>query len=412
MNERITAAVLIVLALAVVFIMFNPFGWFEPPEQPLIEVDSAEAESVYEELSALPAANAGETFGELFSRYPVVLAGELGAVAEEARFIAELVPLLPSMGVRILAMEHLLADDQEMIDRLLAGEEFDEYLAEELLFRRLVTWGYREYLDILRAAWEANRGADGPFRVLGLNVLQDYRGIETVEDFRDPVKLREVMRNGVPDEYMADVLSREVIGRGQSALAFVTREKSFTGFLLKTHSEEMTAIGIEEERQMGRILFEEHGDRFATVLFHSPWPTSLTNSRAQYPVNGVIDAALDRLEADGSPGYPLYIDLRELDIAPDVLIRNTNYAIGYNSEREPENTLRFADMAELYIVLGRIEDLSGATPIDGFVDGEREQWAVENFPGSRYVDADAGDVNDFIRRFSEDRTALLDGFGK
>jgi hypothetical protein len=410
MNERITAAVLIILALAVVFIMFNPFGWFEPPEQPLIEVDTAQAQALAADIDIRRSVDAATAFGELFSRHPIVLMGELGAIADEPRFLADLIPMLPSMGVRHLGMEMLLAEDQNMIDELINAESFDEYLAQELFFRRLVTWGYREYVDVLRAAWAVNRSPDGPFRVLGLNVLQDYQEIATVEDFRDPAKLLGVMKNGNPDEYMAGVISREIVGRGNSALVYVTREKAFTGFILKSHSEEMNAIGMDEERQMGRILREEHGDRFATVLFHSPWPTSLTNSRAQFPVNGLMDAALDRLESTSGIRYPLFLSIEDMTEASDIVIRNTNYALGYNSEREDSPRLRFGDMTDLYIILGRIPDLEGATPIPEFIDESREAWGIANFPGSRYQDADAGDVNDFIRRFAEDRKNLLNGF--
>ncbi len=411
MNERLTAIVLIVLALAVVFIMFNPFGWFEPPEQPLIEVDAGQAELLRTEMEALPELSPQEAFSALFSRFPVVIAGELEGVGQEVRYIRELLPSLPSMGVRILAMEHILEADQNELDRLLSAETFDEYLAQELLFRRQVTWGYQEYVDILKTAWQINMGPDGPFRVLGLNVLQDYRHIQSVEDFRDPVKLRQIMANGVPDAHMAGVISREILANGSQALILVGREQSFTNFLLKTHSEEMNAIGMAEQRQMGKILSDAHGERFATVLFHSPWPTTLTNSRAQFPVNGLIDRVLDDWEGDGSPRpYPLHIPVEMLEESSGIPIRFTNYAIGYNNERENNETLVFEDMADLYVILGRIPDLDGLTPIENFIDSAREARAVENFPGSRYQDADADDVNDFIRRYAEDRKALLNGF--
>lgn len=412
MNERLTATALILLALIVVFILFNPSGWFRPSRQPRLEVDPRLSLDVSREIQSDGSADAGESFAQLFARYPIVLVGEMGAVREEVNFVTDLLPLLPSMNVHVLGMQTLLESDQKDIDDLIDADFFDEDLARQLLFDRLVTWGYQEYVDLLHKAWEVNHSADGPLRVLGLNVRQLYSPIRTADDFRDPEKVREVMSLGVPDAHIADVIDRELIGRGVPALVLLKREQSFTRFLLKSHAEEMAALGIDETRQTGKILYDRHGDRFATVLFHSPWPSTLTKSGMQYPANGVIDAALDRLEESEKLSYPILLPLARMGATGGMEIRNTGYARGYGSDEPGDEPLSFERMADLYIITARISDLHAATPIENFIDRAREQYAVENFPGSGYGEIDAANVNDIIHRLAKERNELFSGFDK
>lgn len=411
MNERVTIVALILLGLGVVFVIFNPFGWLEPEEHPLPELDPEQVSRLVSEIEQGKTEPSRGVL-DLFQDHQVVLAGELGIIKNEIDFIAELLPQLPGAGVRILGLEHLLASDQDKIDNLINAPEFDRDAAEELLMRRLVTWGYNEYVQLLEAAWRVNNSPEGPFRVLGLNVFQSYAHLSTTDDFRDPNKLRQVMEEGNPDEFIARTISASILEKGESALVFLDREKAFTDFLLKSHAEEMNAIGMEESRQSGKILADRYGDRVATVLFHSPWPSSFTTSRAQHPVNGLMTAAIERMKENGVGDrlFPFAIPMEDMPFTGDTAIGHTNFAIGYTNDNNGGSDLLFRQMADLYIVFNELHNLDTATAIPDFINEQNAEFAISNFPGTRYEDADSDDVNDFIRRFSEDRKELLERF--
>ena len=91
---------------------------------------------------------------EKCGRHDVVLLGEIHMVAENCMLVAESLPAPHRRaGLRLLAMEFLRSRNSERAGRLVAAAEFDEQLALEL-FRDgpWPTWGFREYIDILRAA--------------------------------------------------------------------------------------------------------------------------------------------------------------------------------------------------------------------------------------------------------------------
>ena len=70
-----------------------------------------------------------------------------------------------------------------------------EELAREIVFRQFIAWGYREYVDVNRAAWEFNRDRpDGtpPFRVLGINDSPQWHHVKTLADRDDPEIMRKV----------------------------------------------------------------------------------------------------------------------------------------------------------------------------------------------------------------------------
>ena len=105
----------------------------------------------------------------LFSDHDVVFLGEYHRIRHDVLFVQSLVEPLYNAGVRVLATEFGRREDQPLIDSLVTAPEWDEGLAREIVFRQFIWWGYREYVDLYRAAWELNRGLpDGEpvFRIL------------------------------------------------------------------------------------------------------------------------------------------------------------------------------------------------------------------------------------------------------
>ena len=88
------------------------------------------------------------------AQHRVVIVGEAHWIRHDAQFIAGLVPALQAQGAD-LAMEILPASGQGAIDALLSAETWNVQGANTVM--RAAAWPYREYRDILEAAWSANR---------------------------------------------------------------------------------------------------------------------------------------------------------------------------------------------------------------------------------------------------------------
>ncbi len=93
-----------------------------------------------------------------FARHDVVLLGEFFKIRQNVQLVHDLIPKLYAAGIRNLGIEYALSDDQAAIDSLVTAPTWDEGKARALTFDWLVTWGYQEYIDLYRAAWEVNHG--------------------------------------------------------------------------------------------------------------------------------------------------------------------------------------------------------------------------------------------------------------
>jgi thioredoxin-related protein len=103
---------------------------------------------------------------EKFSKYDIVFVGEIHRVKHDVELIHNLIPRLYKAGVYNLGIEFGRYEDQDKVDRLITADKYDEDLARWLQFKQFVGWGYKEYEDIYRKAWELNKSLR--FYLLGL----------------------------------------------------------------------------------------------------------------------------------------------------------------------------------------------------------------------------------------------------
>ena len=105
--------------------------------------------------------------------HPVILVGDVHPAAAPKRLIAALVTRLASDGrLSALGLEVPMTE-QPAIDAYLASDPEDIAILEDHPTLLRAIWGVsREYLEIYRAVWEANRGrgANDRVRILGLDV--------------------------------------------------------------------------------------------------------------------------------------------------------------------------------------------------------------------------------------------------
>jgi hypothetical protein len=257
----------------------------------------------------------------LFDDHDVVLLGEYHRIRHDAEFVQALLPQLAGAGVTVFATEFARRTDQPLIDSLLAAPDWDEPLAREIQFRMFMPWGYREYIDIFRAAWEVvQRGGD--LRVIGVNNTLDYSRIESEEDWNDDAVWERVTGGQTEADWARAVL--DAVDAGQKVLVYCGYHHAFTGF-----RQPRVAEGRFREfgrLRMGNVLRATLGERAVAVFLHAPWPgEDGYGAPTVHPAGGRLDAFM--LARDCGP-FAVGFDLRDSPLA-GLEIEDAVYRHGY-----------------------------------------------------------------------------------
>lgn len=388
----------IALGLAV-FVFLDPFGILRPRHRVFRGSFPPERlEQLAQELEQR-GRRPEEYLLTMLERHAVVLLGEFGRIREQVEFLRSALPQLHAAGHSVLGLSHLRAVDQPDIDRLLSADAFDRTLAEELLFRRKVLWGYTEYLELLRTAWELNAGR-GPgqpaFVLLGLGARTEYSHVRSAADMEDAAVLRRVFPDGLPDEVMADAIMAYTAQADGSMLVYTGIESSFSRFVDRQYAAAVSLQGIGRPARAGVLVYRELGDAVATVLLHSPWPDAGERGGLGYPLEGLLDAVFELRP------QPVAWSLAGSAFA-DIPVEHGLYVEG--AER-----LNFGDMACGYILLAPLSGYSTVASIPGFITAENLERAVSGFPGPTPPRASATGLNDYMRTLSEDLQKRLREF--
>ncbi|HSV94051.1 MAG TPA: ChaN family lipoprotein [Desulfobacterales bacterium] len=381
--------VFVVIAIAAFFMIFNPVKACQDRNPTVLLPAQDEAR-----LSPLVAFATSawrspvEAVVRSFDAHDVVFLGEFYKIREHVNLVKDLVPALRAAGVRNLGIEYALAESQADIDALLAAPAWSEAEARRITFTWVVTWGFQEYLDIYRAAWEENRKlapGERPFRIVALGVRQNWEYLQTQADLEKTDVLQKILANGVPDAHMAEVIQREFLDRGEKALVYCSLQHAFTRYRSLDYEKNMRDRGFAETRRAGNILFDRVRGRVATLALHAPWPDSAAQTGLAWPVDGAIDAMLAALPPGRQAGGWSTIGTA-LGALP---ITTGGYASGH-----PYLTL--SGLCDGYIATGPLTSLHAATAIADFVPADAAEYAVKNFPGPKPARLDAKTVNTAI----------------
>ncbi len=387
MKRNTVLVVLAVLAAAVLF--FNPLRLFQnrgaaarrPSADPaLLDPLLRYAESSYQTPE--------DYLIKSLSDHDIVFLGEFYKIKQNVQLVSALVPRLAAAGVRNLGLEYALSDSQKDIDALLASPSWDESRARGILIDWIPTWGYQEYISILAAAWKENRvlpEGSPPFRVVGLNVRQNWDLLKTDSDARNPETVKRILAYGIPDKHMAEVIDREFLSKGKKALVFCGIQHSFTRYRSREYEKQAAEMRLGETRRAGNIVFDRIGGRAFTVMLHAPWPDKNERTGLAYAAGGAIDALIDSLpEGRKDAGY---------DTAGTPLgalhVTSASYLSGYKS-------LALSDLCDGYVIQGPLADYQAVTPIADFVPADKAEQAIRNFPGVKPQSLTLKDLNQAI----------------
>ena len=378
----------IVAIIAGVFLVFNPLQFLRRSggaARPA--VDSAVVASLL--TYAQSSWRAPEEYVlSAFDDHDIVFLGEFFKIRQNVELVTGLIPRLYAAGVRNLGIEYALSDDQQDIDALVTAPAWDEAKARAITFNWLVTWGYQEYIDLYKAAWQANRDRPAgarPFRVVGLNVRQHWESLRSDADVNDPKAIARIFADGIPDAHMAQVIDGMFVKKGEKALIYCGTQHIFTRYRSREYETNVTAMKLSETRRAGRIVHDAIGARAFAISLHAPWPDKSRRNGLAFPADGAIDALIAALAPDrksggwNTAGTPIGA----------LPVKTSVYAAG-------ETGLTVANLFDGYVVQGPIAEYTMVTPIKDFVRPEDAERAAKEFPGVKSSPPTVPQVNQSI----------------
>jgi len=296
-----------------------------------------------------------------FKTHDVILLGELHEVRENCEFVSALVgPVRRDVGVKCLALECIKHKDTDRTNRLVTAAEYDETLATIIL--RNCGWP-KEYRDILKAVWEANRNLPvgaAKIKVLGLDSDWDAYGLLCGSLWNRAVNILKVSRR---DDYMADILRTEILEKNAKALVQIGYEHSFLDY--RQPLVEDGKLVAEVPPRVGNVLYGKYGGRIFQICLHQwhfgPEMARLTNESSESdvtlaPVLGGMLETVFRLNGDKEVG----LDVSNSPFAPLRDRKSCYFAF--------QRYVSFSDIAPGYVFLKPLAALHKVTWIRGFVD--------------------------------------------
>jgi hypothetical protein len=379
----------VIIVIAAFFLLFDPFRFLRgsgspasPPAPP--QSTLAPLLSYADSHFRTPA----DYIASSFQSRDIVFLGELYKISRNVKLVADLIPILYAAGIRNLGIEYALSEDQARIDALLASPTYSEAEARNITFDWVVTWGFQEYVDLYKAAWKLDRSlptGSKPFRIVGLSVRQNWEYVKSEQDLTNPDTVGKILSYGIPDAFMAGVIDREFLAKGEKALVYCGTQHTFTRYRDKEYEKNTVSMKLTETRRAGNIIFDRIGARVATIILHSPWPDQRAKSGLSYPVDGIIDALIRALPPEKkSAGF----DTTGTPLGA-LAVQATPYATGYPS-------LTLADLCDGYVMQGPLSEYHAVTPIQDFVSEAQKEYAVKNFPGPKPSTITVKDVSKAI----------------
>ena len=320
-----------------------------------------DAETPVDESSSTALPSPESYLADICGGHQIVFLGDQIGVQQHLSFLAGAFAELADAGVTILAWEFTNSRSQSALDELLAASEWDERACCDLFVDLLgAGFGYQEYAEVLRAAWEHNaaerkRSSDQrPIRVVALG-LPSYVEDPQLLDGRSAAELG--LRNwwlgghyrDMSAFHAASVLTNEVLRQGERALVYMNVTATTTKLI-------EWADGVPTA-SAGNLLWRWMRDGCRRVVFHGVIADTAATQRVE-------DLVAQSPEVRGRSGVRFGLDLAAspLGSVAAASVRGTIDGSGTG--------LRLRDIADGYIYLGPREDWSPCTLIGDLLTDE------------------------------------------
>lgn len=296
--------------------------------------------------------------------HDIVLLGEAHGWTHNTDFLQALLPRLHAAGYG-LAFEPINARNQAELDRLLTANHFDEESANFLLLD--TGFNYLGYREVLRAAWQLNRGLPPKvprFRITALDeadmaTVTDWSQLRPGEKAGDPQvrkRMFEALRPGESrDQLWMQIIDREFIRKRVKAVVYAGAMHTTTRFLIERGWDGVTG----HHRTVGNMLFDYIGSRAFYIMLHEG---------SRYRTQMVEDLLGD------SRGRQFGIDLNRgvLGAVPSLM----DGYVPMVRRGGPEG-YTLSDVADGYIYLAPLRQWLVSPPIKGVYDGPRNLRMVQ-----------------------------------
>lgn len=298
-----------------------------------------------------------------FRNHDIVFLGEYHRIKHDVELIHKLIPRLYKAGIYNLGIEFGCYEHQDKVDQLITAETYDENMARWLMFQQLSSWGYKEYEDIYRVAWQLNRSLPKharKFRVVNLGYRPNWPARKEEMTSADWDK---VWWNGDPDEHMADVVIKEFVNKGQKAMIYSGNRHAFTQYHQPIYDFEKKKFIRFNTTRMGNLVFNKIGYRAFNIYLHAPWESSANPDVDTRPVHGIIDDVMAKLG-----NRPIGFDVKG---SPFGAISDTAsyYSLGHAN-------FTLDKYCDGYIFQGRLQDYEGVTVDPLFVTDTNLEEAI------------------------------------
>ncbi len=226
---------------------------------------------------------------EKFDTHDYVFIGEYHRIKHDVDLILKLIPKMYENGIYNLAIEFGDYKDQHLVDSLLNLPVFDRELAKEIFFNCDPLWGYKEYIDIYRIAWETNHSniSENKKKFRVVNIGAKY----------DPCKKGGAWKDLDPDVFMANVILNEIVSKNEKALIYSGNHHAFTKYHQPLYDfKKDTLIGFTKTR-MGNVIYDSLKEKTFNIYLHAAWVSDKGwDELSVLPVNGVIDSVMNLFE--------------------------------------------------------------------------------------------------------------------
>lgn len=305
-----------------------------------------------------------------FEKYDIVFIGEYHRIKHDVELIHNLIPRLHKIGIHNLGIEFGCYEYQDKVDTLITAKTYDEDLARWLMFQSFVAWGYKEYMDIYRKAWELNTSLppDAPrFRVVNLGYRADwtFRKEEMTKELWD-----KVWHKGDPDEHMGNVILKEFVEKNKKALIYSGSHHAFTHYNQPVYDFENQKLIRFNKTRMGNIVYQKIPDKVFNIFLHSPWSTIKSFNEHNYPVDGIIDRVMKEFQ-EKRVGFDVK-DSPFGKLADD----DTYYSAGYDN-------FMLSTFCGGYIFQKHFSDYEGCAVDEAFITEENIKEAIDYMPNPR-----------------------------
>jgi hypothetical protein len=329
---------------------------------------------------------------ENFRTHDVIFIGENHYIKEQVELIDKLIPELYKNGIYLLGTEFIRYSDTDLMNKLITDSTYDEELAKKITFNSLWHWGYKEYLDIYKTAWELNQQlpkGSPKFRIFGIEEDTDFSYIKSEEDYANREIILKVFKSKKDfdeDEGLsAYSIQKEIIDKRLKGVIHCGIHHGFTKYY-QPIVEDKKFFAYQMQR-MGNLVRNKIGNKAMTIFLHGPWYDENGYENLVLPVEGILDSLFSI--KSNKDLYPFGMNTKGT-LLGELKGIHTVYQYGY-----PNFALK--DFCDGYIFIKPVNEYNAVTPIKNFVKPENVDYIKQQELDYRNTKLTAENLNDTIK---------------